>query len=340
MWWKKAAELGWTSMFVPEAHGGGTLSGQSVQDAAMMAEEIGRTLAPGPFLPVNVVAAAVARSGSESQQATWLPGIASGEIIATWAYAERRGLWSNADVHATAEICSGEVKLNGTKTYVEALESAEVALVSARTGDGLTQVLVPLDAPGVTVRAGRSVDMTRRFGTLHLEDVRLPLDQVVGAPATAGDTAIYQQHLALILQCAELTGIAARTLEMTIDYGRARFAFGRPIVSFQVLKHRIADMTQWLESCLATCDAFAVALDAGADDLARFAHVLKGYVGDRAPKVVDECVQITGGIGVTWEHDIHMFNRRAILDRAIFGTPEQHRALLFDVLESDLGWPS
>ena len=331
-WWRQAAELGWTSLLVPEADGGGSLSGAPVTDAVIVAEEMGRMLAPGPFSPVSVVAAALARSGSAEQRAEIFPEVLSGDRVITWAVAERDGLW-HADSYGTTIVRDGdEVVVSGEKAFVEALAVSSHALVTGSTGDGVSQVLVPLEASGVEVRPGRSVDMTRRFGSLVLRDVRLSASALVGDVGRAADDVAHQRQVAVAIQCAELAGLAHRTLEFTKEYGLERYAFGRPILSFQVLKHRVADMTQWLESSMAVADALAASIDAGSADSERLASVAKAYVGDRAPRVVDECVQITGGIGVTWEHDIHMYNRRAVVDRAVFGSPEEHREHLFDLL--------
>jgi alkylation response protein AidB-like acyl-CoA dehydrogenase len=334
-WWRRAAELGWTSMFVPEAQGGGSLSGRPTVDAVIVAEEMGRLVAPGPFLTVNVVAAALASSGSEDQRADVLPALVTGDAIASWALAEAGGRWTPGSLTTTATLEGDTVVLTGEKRYVEAGAVAGTLLVTARTGHGVTQVLVPADAHGLSVTRTRSVDMTRRFATVTLEGVRLPAAAIVGEVGAAGPAVERQMTLALALQCAEMTGVADRALELTLEYGRDRFAFGRPIVSFQALKHRIADMTVWLEGSKAVSDALAAAVDgdetfpAGAAELA---SVAKAYVGEHATDIVDDCVQITGGIGVTWEHDIHLYGRRAIVDRATYGTPEEHKHVLATVL--------
>jgi alkylation response protein AidB-like acyl-CoA dehydrogenase len=334
-WWRQAAELGWTSMFVPEANGGGSLSGRPTVDAVIVAEEMGRLVAPGPFLAVNVVAAAVAWSGSDQQRADLLPDLVAGDAIASWALAEAGGRWSADGLTTTATPDGDSIVLSGEKRYVEAGAVADTLLVTARTGDGLSQVLVPADADGVTVARNRSVDMTRRFATITLDGVRLPASAVVGEVGGAAAAVERQVTLALALQCAEMVGVADRALELTLEYGRERFAFGRPIVSFQALKHRIADMTVWIEGSKAVSDALAAAVDgdtsfaAGPAELAR---VAKAYVGEHATDIVDDCVQLTGGIGVTWEHDIHLYGRRAIVDRATYGTPEEHKHALAEAL--------
>jgi alkylation response protein AidB-like acyl-CoA dehydrogenase len=165
------------------------------------------------------------------------------------------------------------------------------------------------------------------------DGARLAADAVVGAIGGAAEAVQRQLALALALQCAEMVGVADRTLEFTLEYGRERFAFGRPIVSFQALKHRIADMTVWMEGAKAVSDGLAAAIDSGSDDLERLASVAKAYVGEHCLDIVDDCVQITGGIGVTWEHDIHLYNRRAAVDRAVYGTPEEHKERLYGLLE-------
>ena len=337
-WWRKASELGWTSLLVPEQLGGGTLSGKPTCDAAIVAEEIGRLVAPGPFLPVNVVAASVAREGSDEQGSSVLPGLLSGEIVATWAICEPQRQWDVRDIRTSATPQGNDIVVDGAKAYVEALGSADLVLVSARTGDGLTQLLVPTGTPGVRTTPGRSIDITRRFGSITFDGARLPASAVVGEIGGAADQIAWQLDLAVALQCAELVGIADRTLEFTMQYGLERSAFGRPIVSYQALKHRIADMAVQLEGAKAVSDALAAAIDDGAASTSALASVAKAYVGTHALDIVDDCVQITGGIGVTWEHDIHLYNRRAAVDRAVFGTPEDHKnTLLTQVVATNKG---
>ncbi|WP_029429930.1 acyl-CoA dehydrogenase family protein [Blastococcus sp. URHD0036] len=331
-WWREAARLGWTSLFVPETHGGGTLSGRAVTDAVVLAEEIGRLVSPGPVLPVNVVAAALAWSGGGDRGTALLPALAAGEAIAGWAFAEPGDRWTPDALETVAVIDDGGVTVEGEKAYVEAAGVADHLLVTARGDGGLTQVLVPADAPGVTVLRGRSVDMTRRYGRVRLTGVRLPVEAVVGQPGRAADVVERQLALALALQCAEMVGLAERAMETTVEYGRDRIAFGRPIVSFQVLKHRLADMAVHLEGMKAVTEELAASIDGKSAETSRLASIAKAYVGRHCLEIVDDCVQITGGMGVTWEHDLHLYNRRAAVDRAMWGTPELHRRRLLDLL--------
>ena len=324
-WWRAAAAIGWTSLFVPEAHGGGSLSGAPGTEAAIVAEEMGRLVSPGPFSPVNVVAAAIASAGDEAQAAAVLPGLAAGDGIATWALAEGGDRWSPETFTTTARVAGDTVTVDGEKAYVEAAGVADHVLVTARGDGGLTQVLVPTDAEGVTVTHGRSVDMTRRFGRVGLDRVRLPATAVIGRPGHAAASVERQLAVALALQCAEMVGVAERTLATTIEYGRDRIAFGRPIVSFQALKHRIADMAVWLEGMKAVTAELAASVDASDGGAPLLAGAAKAYVGQHCVDIVDDCVQITGGLGVTWEHDLHLYNRRAVVDRAMYGSPALHR---------------
>lgn len=303
-WWRGAAELGWTSLLASEEAGGGSLSGNPVSDAVIVAEEMGRMVAPGPFLPTNVVVSAL--GGSEPGGSEHLPGLLDGSTTAAWAF----------DGECTARAEGDEIVLDGEKLHVEAGASAEVVLVVA----GDVQVLVPRDHPGVTVVPGRSLDLVRRFARLRFDGVRLEKSAVV-----EGADVERQLRLALTLQSAESVGVMDRVFEFTFAYLGDRYAFGRPISSYQALKHRVADMLLHLESAKATTDAAARAIDADDPEAGRLVRIAAAYVGDTAPTFVQECVQLLGGIGQTWEHDIHLYLRRATLNRAVLGTPEQYR---------------
>lgn len=331
VWWRRAAELGWTSLLASEEVGGGCLTGRPVADAAIVAEEIGRQVAPGPFIPVSVVAAALSLDAGRHRDL--VGSLIAGTAVASWAFAEPGAGWDAAGIRATAETSAGEVIVRGVKTFVEAAPTADHFLVTARTGDGLTQVLVPAGALGVTVRPARSLDLARRFGEVRFDDVRLDADTIVGAVGRGAGAAERQLQISLALQCAETVGALDRVFEFTLEYMNERYAFGRPISSYQALKHRTADLLLWLESAKATTDALVQAIDDGASDAGRMASVAKVYVGDKSMTMIQECVQFHGGIGVTWEHDIHLYLRRATVNRAVFGTPEQHRERLCRLLE-------
>jgi alkylation response protein AidB-like acyl-CoA dehydrogenase len=318
-WWRQAAELGWTSMLVPEEHGGGSLTGAGLLDLVLVAEEIGRAVAPGPFVPVNVVAAALGAGGPRDKV---LAGLIAGEAVAAWCVAEPGGTWGPPGaLSVSAERTSAGWALTGTKSPVEAAAGADHLLVVARTPDGPAQFLLPAGAPGVTVTPLRSLDFTRRYAEVRLDHAEVGADAAVGEGADVER----QLQLALALQCAETVGVVDRVFSFTVEYAFDRFTFGRALASYQALKHRFADMKMWLEACHATAGAAADAVQAGDADAARLVSVAAAYIGDRSTAIVQDCVQLHGGIGITWEHDIHLYLRRATVNRATYGTPHDHR---------------
>jgi alkylation response protein AidB-like acyl-CoA dehydrogenase len=267
--WERGAALGWTSLLVPEADGGGSLSEHGLLDLVLVAEEMGRVVAPGPLVPVNVVAAALGRAGSAEQRAEVLPGLLSGEAVAAWC--------GTTPVDA-AEGPDGLV-LDGTIAAVEAGAQARHLLVTARHADGLSQVLVPADAAGLTVTPLAGLDLVRRFAEVRLDGVALPLTAVVGTPGGAADDVEHQLQVACVLQCAEMAGAMDHVLGMTLEYLGDRYSFGRPLSSYQALKHRVADDKTWLEACHATATAATRAVAAGADDAGHLASAAMAWIG-------------------------------------------------------------
>jgi alkylation response protein AidB-like acyl-CoA dehydrogenase len=327
-YWRRGAELGWTAMLVPEDLGGGSVSGDGLLDLVLVAEEMGRLTSPGPLLPINVVADALARSGSATQHSEVLGGLVAGESIATWAFDEGDGSWDAAGVHLTATPDGDGWVLDGRKSFVQDVSAADWFLVTARTGDGLTQFLLPSRTAGVTVSPLESLDLVRRFGEITFSGARVSADAILGTVGGAADDVERQLQVALVIQNAETVGATNRVFDFTLEYAKDRVAFGRPIGSYQALKHRLADMKTWLEGCLATSSASAKAVAAGAPDAAELISVAKAYIADRSPAIVQDCVQLHGGIGVTWEHDIHLYLRRVTQNAVLFGSARQHRERL------------
>ena len=313
-YWRQGCELGWTSMLVPEADGGGSLSEHGLLDLVLVAEELGRCVGPGPLVPVNVVASAVAAGGSTHQKAAVLPGLLSGEAVAAWT--------GPTPVEATVD---GEhLVLQGTASPVEAGAQATHLLVTARSAEGVSLVLVPADVPGLTVTPLAGLDLVRRFAEARCDGIRVPADAVVGTLGGAADEVERLLQIACVLGCAEASGAAALCFEMTLEYLGDRYSFGRPLSSYQALKHRIADDKMWLEACLATSTAAAQAVATGAPDAAELVSVAKAWIGPHATELIQDCVQLHGGIGVTWEHDLHLYLRRATVSRNTYGTPAWH----------------
>jgi alkylation response protein AidB-like acyl-CoA dehydrogenase len=314
-YWIRGAELGWTSMLVPEADGGGSLSEHGLLDLVLVAEEMGRLVSPGPLVPVNVVAAALARSGTAEQKAAVLPGLLDGSSVAAWC----------GPRPVTATATADGLVLDGTSAPVEAGAQAAHLLVVADRGDGLTQVLVPAGAPGLTVTPLGGLDLVRRFAEVRLDAVSVPASAVLGAIGGAADDVEHQLQVAVTLQCAETVGATDRMFERTLEYLGDRYSFGRPLSSYQALKHRVADDKMWLEACHAIATAAARAVATAADDARELVSAAKAWIGPHATELIQDCVQLHGGIGVTWEHDLHLYLRRATVNRVTYGTPEEHQ---------------
>ncbi len=314
-WWRQAADLGWTSLLVPAEGGGGSLSEHGLLDLVLVAEEMGRLVAPGPLVPANVVAHTVAARGSAEQRAAVLPELVSGERVAAWCGVE--------PVEGAAD--GDGLLLRGACAPVEAGAQAQHLLVAVRTEAGPTQVLVPAGAAGLSVTPMRSLDLVRRYAEVRFDSVAVPGSAVVGELGGAADDVERQLQHAVALQCAETVGAADRVLEMTLEYVGDRYSFGRPLSSYQALKHRFADMKMWLEACHATATAAARAVAHGDEAAAELVSAAKAYIGLHATEIIQDCVQMHGGIGVTWEHDLHLYLRRATVNRGMYGTPAEHR---------------
>jgi alkylation response protein AidB-like acyl-CoA dehydrogenase len=323
-WWQ-GAELGWTSLLVPEEHGGGSISGAGVVDLTLVADAFGANAAPGPLLPTNVVAAALARSGSDEQRAELIPALLAGELVATWAVSEPPPNDGLGTIATTATADGDGFVLSGSKSPVEAAAQSEQLLVTARTDDGLTQFLVPADASGVTITPIKSIDLTRRYARVDLDDVRVPASAVVGTPGAADADVERQLQLAIVMLTAECVGAAQRVFDFTVDWAFARYSFGRPLASYQELKHRFADMKMWLEASHALASAAAHEVQDEARGAPETVSVAKAYTGQYLAELVQDCVQMHGGIGLTYDHDIHLYLRRVTVDRVTYGSPADHR---------------
>ena len=194
-------------------------------------------------------------------------------------------------------------------------------------------MLVPASATGVSVEPLHSVDLTRRFSTVRFDGVRVPRSALVGDVGAAAPQVERQLQLALVVLNAETVGAMQRAFDTTVEWAFDRYTFGRPLASYQALKHRFADMKSWLEAAHAISDAAAVAVQANAADARELVSVAKAYIGHYGAELLQDCVQLHGGIGLTFEHDVHLFLRRVTVDRALFGTPAEHRQRIAAIVE-------
>jgi alkylation response protein AidB-like acyl-CoA dehydrogenase len=330
-WWRRAAELGWTALLVPEELGGGSVSGDGVADLAMVAEQLGKTVAPGPLYPVSTVLAGLVDSADPQSHEKTIESLIAGETVASWAVYEPGQGWAPHQPSVTATAADSGYRIDGVKDRVEAGAHSDLLLVVARTDDGVGQFLVPTDAPGVRIEPQQSIDLVKQYARVHFDGVVVDGGAAIGG---AGGLIDRQSQIAQVLQCAEVVGILQTVFDFTVVWARDRHTFGRPLVSYQALKHRFADMKMWLEACRATTAAAVAAISARSSDAALSASIAKSYVGEMATDIIQGCVQMHGGIGVTWEHDLHVYLRRAALYRSIFGTPEEHNLRVYQLQEA------
>jgi len=318
---RRAADLGWFSLLVPDEHGGGRLSDNSVLDACLVAYQRGRLLQPGAFVATNVVARAVAAGGSEQQRHATLPGLLSGEVAAAWVAAPSPG---------AVEACRNDdtYRLSGSVRFVEDPGPDGIVLLTANTPDGPTQFLLSTDMPGLRIETADSLDISRRFVEIHCTDTKVPMAAVLGRPGAGAAPAAEQLALACVLLCAESVGAMDYELATTVQYAKDRVAFGRPIGSFQAIKHLLADTSLGLETAKACVVAAAAHLDAADDYAQQAASIAKAVVGANGQDLAQNCFQVFGGIGFTWEHDQHLYLRRLSSDAALYGDPVWHREYL------------
>jgi alkylation response protein AidB-like acyl-CoA dehydrogenase len=331
-YWRRGAELGWTSLLVSEEHGGGTISGSGLADAGLVAYEFGRHAAPGPLTVVNVVAATL----SELDAAPGvLAELLSGESIATWCappFGSTR--WQpTVDVRRDG----ADLVLNGEARIVESAGQAAHLLVTCNDEGGVTQILVPAATTGVTTAPMQTVDLTRRFGIVTFDDVRVAGSAVVGTAGDARAQVHRQFELLIVLLNAEVVGAMQAAFDMTVEWASDRYSFGRPLASYQALKHRFADMYMWLQSSHATSDVSCAAVAAGDPDAAELVSAAKAYIGEYGAELVQDCTQMHGGIGVTFEHNLHLYLRRVTVNRALAGTPADHLQRIADFVDAREG---
>jgi alkylation response protein AidB-like acyl-CoA dehydrogenase len=319
---QRASELGWFSMLVPEELGGGTVSGNGVLDATLIAFERGRRLQPAPFVGTNVVAYALTQGGSPDHKAKVLPALTSGEASAAWLplpTAPGQGI--------RATPTSSGYQFSGRSTHIQDADSAAWLLVTAETDDGVIQALIDTTSADLKVTPLDSLDITRGFAEVGLDRLEVPASALVGG-GDARELAERQLAVACVLTTAESVGAMDQDFEMALQYAKDRIAFGRPIGSFQAIKHLLADTSLMLEMSKAI--TLAAANSVGTEDGygPEAASMAKAFVGDCGIDLAQNCFQVFGGIGFTWEHDQHLYLRRITTDAALFGDPAWHRERL------------
>ena len=327
--WGKLAEQGWLGLVYPEQYGG---AGLGFVDLVVLMEEMGRVVMPGPFFATTVLAGlAILEAGSAAQKETWLTKIAAGEAKATLAWSEPSARWDAAGVTTTARAAADGFVLAGTKLFVPDAHLADVLVVVARTGetarpeDGVSLFLVPTGTPGVEVKLLPTMDQTRKLCEVTFRDVRVGGDALLGSKNGGWAPLTRVVERATVALCAEMCGGAQRVLEMTTEYAKIRVAFGKPIGSYQGVKHRAADMLVDVENAKSLTYYAAWAVDENATEAALAASMAKAYASDAFRRVSGAGIQLHGGIGFTWEHDLHLYFKRAKSSEFTFGDATHHR---------------
>jgi len=331
--WAQGAELGWAALLVPEELGGGSISGNGFQDLAIVAEEFGRLVSPGPLLPVNtVIAGLVEGAASGPDHSAEIEALMSGESVATWAVYEPKEQWKPLNPTATARKDGDNYIISGVKDRVEIGSEADYFLVTAKTENGVANFIVPSNLGNVVIEPVVALDFVRHFATVRFNEVSVPASAMVGTQETAAEIVERMFQVVVALQCAEMNGAINRVFEFTVQWAFDRYSFGRPLASYQALKHRFSDMRTWIECCNATADEAVKAVNNRSENSARLVSVAKAYIGTKSVQIIQDCIQMHGGLGVTWEHDCHLYLRRATTDRQFFGTPADHKRRIADLI--------
>ena len=332
--WARMVQLGWPALTVAEDAGG---LGMGPVELAVVVEELGRAVAPGPFLPtVSQFAPVVAEAGSPEQRNRFLGPVAAGELTGTLALTEAAGSIDPASVTATAEPKGAGFVLHGIKPMVVEAEVADEITVVARRPDtegdeGVGAFVVPRADAGVD--ALEPLDPTRSLARVSLDGVRVDADRVLGDPGPATAAAIRRAvELAVTALAIETVGAAQAIFDVTLAYAKEREQFGVPIGSFQAIKHKFADMLIALERARATAYFAALTIAEDDDRRALAASMAKAAAGDCAALLAKEGIQIHGGIGYTWEHDMHLYVRRVKSNAILLGNAAQHRARVADLI--------
>jgi alkylation response protein AidB-like acyl-CoA dehydrogenase len=328
--WEEMAELGWPGLALPEECGG---QGLGIVDLAVLFEELGYALAPSPLLSNTVAGLALAANGTEEQKERWLRPLATGEARGTVALFDAGTSASIGSFEMEAIADGDRILLGGKKVLVMDAGSADFFLVA--TADGRRH-LVEAGADGVRAELEPSIDPTRRLYTLHLDGVQ------IGSEATLnGGQEDYLPVLwrACVAIAAESTGVAQRTMEMAVEYAKDRQQFGRPIGAYQAVSHRCAQMLLETENARSAVYGAAWAADAEPDSLPLAASMAKAYASDAGWRVPDASIQVHGGIGFTWEHDLHFFLKRGKANAATFGTASWHRDRVADLVLAEAAAP-
>jgi alkylation response protein AidB-like acyl-CoA dehydrogenase len=339
--WRKMADLGWMGLIFPEAYGG---AGLTYVDLVAILEEMGRVVMPGPFFATVVLGGVTILEGaSEEQRRILLPAIAAGEQKTTLALLEASARWDAAGVECEARRDGDGYRLRGTKLFVNDALVADKMVCAARlagssategdSGAGITLFVIDAGTPGLVVTPLKTMDRTRKLAEVALNDVRVGEEAVIGAVGDAWPIIERVMDRGRVALCAEMCGGAQKVLEMSVEYAKVREQFGRPIGSFQAIQHKCANMLVEVESARSATYYAAWAAANDVPDAPLAAAMAKAYCSDAYRRTTGEGIQVHGGIGFTWEHDMHLYFKRAKGSEVTFGDATWNRELVARLID-------
>jgi alkylation response protein AidB-like acyl-CoA dehydrogenase len=326
--WKKLAEQGWLGLIYPEQYDG---TGLGLVDLVVLMEEMGRAVAPGPYFSTVLLGGlAILEAAGDAQKKEWLPRIAAGDKRVALAWMEPSAQLGPAGVTLTAVKRGETFTLSGTKLFVHDAHTADALVVAARTrpgagADGVSLFLLPKGTKGLEVTLLPTMDQTRKLCEVACSDVTVGADALLGAAGAGWAPLSRVLDRATVAHCAAMCGGAQKVLDMTVEYAKIRQAFGRPIGSYQGVKHRAADMLVDVENSKSITYYAAWALDENSPEAPLAVSMAKAYVSDAYRRVAAGGIQLHGGIGFTWEHDLHLYFKRAKGSEFTFGDATHHR---------------
>ncbi len=320
--WREMADQGWTGLIIPEEFGG---LGLTLVDLIAVVEEMGRACLPGPFISTLWAAALIDRAGTDGQRKQYLDPISSGDLKATVALLEESADWNPDAVRLRAEKDGRDFRLRGRKEFVNDAAVADLIIVVARSGNDLALLPVERGAPGMTIIETPAIDATRKLYSIDFDNVVVPASEALANTTRIREALDAATSAVMVALCAEMLGGMEWTLATTVEYARTRQQFDRPIGAYQAVQHQCADMFLMTESARSAIYFAAWALSEN-DPAAKLAvSIAKAYCSDAAREVGNRGVQVHGGIGFTWEHNLQLFYKRAKSSEILFGDANFHR---------------
>jgi alkylation response protein AidB-like acyl-CoA dehydrogenase len=327
--WQTMAAFGWMGLVLPETYGG---SGLSFVDLTILMEEMGRVLLPAPFFSsIALSALTLLETGSDEQRQQMLPRLVRGETKVCVALLEADGRYDPRGISMRASIRGNRATLNGTKLFVVDAHVSDYIICVARTRggrdpeSGISLFVLDITSPGIACTPLMSIDQTRGLCEVSFTRVGVSLEAMLGGRDAAWPTLQRALDKATVALCAEMVGGAEKAMEMCVDYGKTRVQFGRPIGSFQAVKHKIADMKVWVENAKSVVYYAAWAVDRDAPEASRAASMAKAYCSEMYTQVTADGIQVHGGVGFTWDHHMHLYFKRAKSSEVLLGDSTWHR---------------